>query len=119
MVVDVIVGVKVVVGVIVGVKVVVGVIVGVKEIVGVIVGVGRINGILQLGQSGSNKSYLSFNILKLCLICAAFNGSVYILKALMSPTMLPPKSSSNLICVVNPEYIVWSKSFVVKHSGSC
>ena len=53
--------------------------------------------ILQFKQSGSNKLYLNFNILKLCLICDASNGSVYILNALISPTILPPKYSSNLI----------------------
>ena len=74
---------------------------------------------MQLGHSGFNNPYLFFRILKLCFTWEAFNGSTYILNALTSPIILPPKYSSNLICVVNPEYIVLSKSWVVKHSGSC
>ena len=81
--------VRVGVGVNVGVIVLVGVTVGVMVFVGVTLGVGSITSYsksftsqttgLQSGQSGSNILNLSFNILKLCFISGAVNGSTYIL----------------------------------------
>jgi hypothetical protein len=103
-VVGVIVGVIEVVGVLVGVSEIVGVLVGVSEIVGVLVGVSEIVGVgvtaagdggsSHFKQNGSNKPYLVFKSLKLCLIWPAFNGSEYILNALISPIKLPPKNFS-------------------------
>ena len=92
------------VGVFVGVAV--GVFVGVLDGVWVTVavgdGVGAIN-TKQSGQSGSSKLYLFLSILKLCCTSEASKGSTYILKALISPIKLPPKTSSRNMFVVSPE----------------
>ena len=103
------VGVIVLVGVTVCVGVFDGVFVGVDVCVGV--GHGRKEyvksfggqSITQTTQLGSNSWYLCFNNLKLWATSEASNGSVYILKALISPMKLPPNISSNFISVVNPE----------------
>lgn len=118
------VGVVVLVGVTLGVVVLVGVMLGVTVLVGVVVGVGCGDGVRTTtgslsGLNGSINPYLVFNILKLCLICPAFNGSTYILKALKSPTKLPPNSFSRIMFVVNPEYDVLFNISVGNSSGSC
>ena len=118
------VGVVVLVGVTLGVFVVVGVTLGVTVLVGVLVGVGCGDGVKATigslsGLNGSINPYLVFNILKLCLICPAFNGSTYILNALKSPTKLPPNSFSRIMFVVNPEYDVLFNISVGDNSGSC
>lgn len=113
-----------IVGVTVGVVVLVGVTLGVTVLVGVVVGVGCGDGVKTTtgslsGLNGSINPYLVFNILKLCLICPAFNGSTYILNALKSPTKLPPNSFSRIMFVVNPEYDVLFNISVGNSSGSC
>ena len=98
--------------------------VGVMVLVGVLVGVGCGDGVKAAtgslsGLNGSINPYLVFNILKLCLICPAFNGSTYILNVLKSPTKLPPNSFSRIMFVVNPEYDVLFSISVGDSSGSC